>query len=461
MAGLAHCEVLNVDTMASLARPKRPGEDFARTHHNEHDQDGPSSSKKPRFDLRNPSALAPDALEEDAILDADEIGQRGQRVRRNAVNIEGYESDSENEGFDARAEAKANANKKASAADGDDMFAELEEDFAEAPAGTNKKKQVRFLQNEEIEGQVGESRSGGKVTLPDQGKGKQREGEEEESSGSDTDEEGRAAVGDGMDEEVGAGSKKAHAPLLDAFNMSSEQEEGRFDEAGNYIRKAVDPDAAHDSWLDGVSKKDIRSAKDAAEKREEERRNQTLANDGILASDVLKTLILHLQRGETILEALARIGKGVKQRPKWQTKNKNKSRKKNGGAEDIEMEKEDPEEADRKRAIEQITGAADILLSRGQPEIYDAEREFLVRQYKRDTGEDWVDPAASESSQTAPDDQNAMWEYRWSDARDNGETYGPFDRSMIESWKNAGYFGQGVEFRRVGGSGEWVATVDF
>ncbi|PGH18811.1 hypothetical protein AJ79_00224 [Helicocarpus griseus UAMH5409] len=466
-------------------RPKRAGEDFARTHHNREEDDdtyGPASSKKPRFDVRNPSALAPDALEDDAVLDADEIGHRGQRVRRNAVNIEGYESDSENEGFDARIEAKARANKKsgAPASDADDMFAELEEDF-DVDAGdedtARKRKQVRFLQDEEIEGQVNDSRAGGTVELDfgaaatGNSKGKQvvRDlGEEEGEDESDVDERERAAVGPDVDEELGAGGKKTHVPLLDAFNMRAEQEEGRFDEAGNYVRKAVDPDAIHDSWLEGVSKKDMRKAKEAAEKREEERRKTQLEQDNILTADILGTLIRNMERGETILEALARVGKGAKKnKPKWQ-QNKNRNRQKNaknGVAEDEEMGEEDPAEIARKRAIEDITGAADVLLSRGQTEIYDAERELLMRQYKRETGEDWVDPAPAEDS-GAQSGENmseapSMWEYRWSDARDGGETHGPFEASMMESWHGAGYFGEGVEFRRVGGAGGWTSAANF
>ena len=65
--------------------------------------------------------------------------------------------------------------------------------------------------------------------------------------------------------ELGAGGKKSHAPKLDAFNMKNEQEEGRFDAQGNFVRKAADPDAVHDSWLEGVSKKDMKKAKEAAD----------------------------------------------------------------------------------------------------------------------------------------------------------------------------------------------------
>ncbi|KAJ5644610.1 hypothetical protein N7507_010621 [Penicillium longicatenatum] len=444
---------------SSTPHPKRAGESFARTHHAEDDSQGPDN-KKPRFDLRNPSALAADAPEEDAVLDADEIGRRGQQVRRKAINLDGYDSDSDNEGFSARKEEKS---RKSSAKDDgdDDMFAELEEDFGDEEndgdeASRKNKKSVRFLRDNEIEGQESGSK-GGKAMRADLSKADdEMDDEDEEDSESDVGEEERAKVDNEMDEEIGAGGKKKHAPLLDAFNMSTEQEEGQFDESGNYVRKAVDPDAVYDSWLDGVSKKDIQKAKDAAEKRESDRKEQDRMNDNILTADVLKTIILHLERGETILEALARLGKGLKRKPKWQNKKKNK---KNSSTEDTEMSDENPEELNRKKAIDAITGAADILMGRDQPEIYDTERELLTRQYRNETGEPWVDPPSELTDAQA--EGPTMWEYRWSDARDGGDAHGPYDSTMMASWNSAGYFGEGVEFRQVGSTGPWSATVDF
>ena len=463
-------------------RPKRGGEEFARTHHL--DDEG-SSSKKPRFDVRNPSALAPDAPEEDAILEADEIGKRGQQTKRNAVNIDGYDSDSSNEGFDARAEVKAKeAQKNGRKGPGSkeeeeaDMFADLEEDLKDGDedeelAGTGKKqkKNVRFLEADEIEGQVAGSKGGGHVSADfSVGGGKSgpnailrgKENEHESSSESDVDDEVRADVGD-VDEELGAGAKKEHAPKLDAFNMKSEQEEGRFDAQGNFVRKAADPDAQHDSWLEGLSKKDMKKAKEAADKRDEERRKKAIEDDAVITSDVLKSLIPHLERGETILEALARLGKGQgKKKPKWQSKNK--ARRDGADTMDIDVNKEpeDPAETRRREAVESITNAANQLLTRGQLDVYDAEREVLMRQYQRETGDSWVDPPVEEDEEVSENSREPkQWEYRWSDARDGGEPHGPYDGAMMVSWNDAGYFGEGVEYRKAGEGEEWSRSVDF
>jgi len=454
-----------------LARPKRAGDEFARTNHlDDDDVDGPSSSKKPRFDLRNPTELAPDAVDEDTVLELDEIGRRGQqaRARRREVNIDGYESDSDNDAFDARAEAKARRNKEKDAAENDDMFAELEEDFKEdqdEEATRKDKKTVRFLRDDEIEGQVASSRGGRSVRADLSKKGeealREMEEEDDEDSESDVPDEERARIDDGMDKELGAGAKKKHAPLLDAFNMKAEQEEGRFDEHGNYVRKAADPDAIHDSWLEGISKKDMKRAREAAAQREAARRERDKEDDKILTADLLRTLITHLERGETVLEALARLGKGLRKKPKWQTKHRNKKR---NGEQDVEMAEVDPTEAARKQAIEAITGAADMLLTRGQPDIYEASRELLTRQFRRETGEEWVDPVPADSANGGAGNAAqgpTMWEFRWSDGRDGGETHGPYDSAMMESWRDAGYFGEGVEFRRVGDTNGWTRVANF
>ncbi|KZF20555.1 hypothetical protein L228DRAFT_213206 [Xylona heveae TC161] len=448
-------------------RPKRAGEEFARLHHAEEGQ----SSKKPRFDMRNPSTLAPDAREEDAILDLDEIGKRGQQAKRNAVNLEGYESDSSNEGFDARADAKANAAKnpeRSEMEDENDMFADLEDDFRDGDEdedlnreGKKKNKDVRFLDETEIEGQVAGSKAGGHVSadFSMNGKGK----EQEDESDSESDEEERDRVGNDEDDvEIGAGGKKEHAPRLDAFHMKSELEEGRFDADGNYVRKAIDPDAVHDTWLEGVSKKEMKKAKDAEEKREQERRQKNLADDQVLTSELLATLISRLEKGENTIEALARIGKGVHKKPKWQTKKKNAKKAEDAMHVDTEAA-EDPAETQRKQTVETITGAADQLLTRGQTEIYDTERELLMRQYKRETGEDWIDqPKDTEQNGAEPSNVVKQWEYRWSDARDGGEVHGPYDGPTMQAWNGAGYFGEGVEFRMAGDTGgQWSRLVEF
>ena len=479
----------------SAPRPKRPAEDFL-LH-----QNPTQTSKKPRFDARNPSTLAPDAPEEDLILDADVIGKRGagRGVKRNAVNIDGYDSDSDNDNFDVRAAERGKEKQGAVGAKGskdeeeDDMFADLEvanqggtgsgdDDEEMAREGKKRKKDVRFMDQRDIEGQVMNSRSGGHVPadLLLDPKSKRRAPiiaeQEDDSSSSGSDSE-RDAPPEDLDEEtaneLGAGSKKRHAPRLDAFNLKDEEEEGRYDEAGNYVRKGTDPDAENDSWLEGLSKKDMKRAREAQEKRDGELRRKAGEDDALLTSDLLSTLIAHLATGETPLEALQRLNKGKRAEtkvPKWKQKKQQVHSQRmdldnphpNGN--DSHTSSASAAETTRKATVEAITGASDALYSRSQHEIYSTERESLMRQYKRETGDDWNPTKASASAAMDENDANGqagdeMWEYRWSDARDGREQHGPYDGKTMEAWNAAGYFGEGVEFRRVDGS-EWSRVLD-
>ncbi|KAF2738537.1 hypothetical protein EJ04DRAFT_509428, partial [Polyplosphaeria fusca] len=409
--------------MYNAARPTKRGDKFARTHHL--DSDGPAS-KRPRFDPRNPSTLAADVEDEDPILDADEIGKRG-GVKRNAVNIDGYESDSSIENFD---EAEAKASK-----DDDDIFADSDgvSDEDKAYKHTSKKKNdVRFLENHQIKGQVATSKGGGHVGL---------NYEDESSSDSGNDEE-RDRLDSDVDEEVGAGGKKRHAPKLDAFNMKQEQEEGRFDEAGNYVRTAADPDAAQDSWLDGITKKQILRAAEAKDMAEEKQRVRRREEDSITTGDSLTELIPHLARGESCFDALARHNKVVQQNtPKFIN---NKKRR----LQEMNVE-EDPAKATAlakaKEAIQAITNSAARLQKRGYDEIYEEPRELITRHYRRETGEIWKDPPRT-------------FEFRWEAAPD--EVHGPYDGPTMHAWYDEGHFEAGAEFRTIGGI-QWFDEPDF
>ena len=477
----------------SAARPKRAGEDYARLYHGRTSSpDSSSNAKKVKFDVRNPSTLAPDAPNEnDVVLDADVIGKGRGATKRGAVNIEGYDSDSENENFHAMARhrkggdvdlgqqmesynAKGEDKKMSdeSEDEDDDMFAPARpvdgrsKGEAQENEGSKNKKSVSLLDPSKIQGAEEDSKSGGHI-----------------HTGSDnddnTDEEkiDNAMEEQGLDVEVGRGGLKHHAPKVEAFNMNEEQEEGRFDQDGNFVRKAVDPDAQHDRWLDGVSRKDIRRAAEAHEKREAEQRKARLEDDRVLTSELLTNLISNLERGETPLEALARLGRDqnkIKQKQKKFPEWKLRKQQQKTGSNVVDVDQvaaagkeasEGHEKARIKHAIDTITEAADRLMGRGRPDVYDKERELLIRDYRRETEEDWVEPGRKETTEVQKKDTKSgpglMWEFRWTDGRDGGQKQGPFDGLTMKAWKDAGYFAEGVEFRVLDKDCGWSRVADF
>ncbi|KAI9894830.1 MAG: hypothetical protein M1814_000050 [Vezdaea aestivalis] len=459
-----------------------------------------SSSKKRRFDARNPSALAPDQGEgaddddDNLALGLDSLSGRNVGVKRGAVNLDGFESDSSNEGFDGRQEAKAKERREAERerreeAGNDDMFGGEEDDSGSDDKATGEgggkpeKKAVRFLDEEEIGGQELDSKTGGHVSgdftaegRNGKGKGKAiaRGSPSGSSASSRTSSRSPSPSKKGVAEEdvieVGAGGSKKHAPTLDAFHMRSELNEGAFDDSGNYIRQAADPAAVHDSWLAGMDRKEVKKAAAAAEKRAEKERKEREKNDEMQLADILGAMILQLERGETVLEGLARLGKG-KQKTKKVWKKKAKQPPKD---DDDTMEvdttanepivEEDPKEKTRREAVEAITEGASALLNLGQNDVYEAERELLVRWYRKETGDEWVEPRR----QDREEDQNvervhSTWEYRWSDGRADDQVHGPYDAATMKAWQDAGFFGEGVEFRSVNDDTEegWSRLADF
>ena len=77
---------------------------------------------------------------------------------------------------------------------------------------------------------------------------------------------------------------------------------------------------------------------------------------------------------------------------------------------------------------------------------------MLIRQYQRETGEDWVEPTTQEVVNS--------WEYRWVGDEDTG-IQGPYDGETMEGWKRAGYFGDRTMYRRAGTEDPWSPNVDF
>lgn len=82
-------------------------------------------------------------------------------------------------------------------------------------------------------------------------------------------------------------------------------------------------------------------------------------------------------------------------------------------------------------------------------DIYELEREMIMRLYKRDTGEDWKNPHPEE----------VQWEFHWLNAPE-GDINGPYDQATMQAWETAGQFAAGAEFRKVGET-EWSRLLDF
>jgi CD2 antigen cytoplasmic tail-binding protein 2 len=99
---------------------------------------------------------------------------------------------------------------------------------------------------------------------------------------------------------------------ISSFNMREEMEEGKFSADGSYIR-AFDPHAVHDRWLDDTDEKGMKKARRVRKQREKIEREKQEAEErelknmgGKVAIEI--QLLTKLKKGETVLEALQRLG---------------------------------------------------------------------------------------------------------------------------------------------------------
>ncbi|KAI8085134.1 uncharacterized protein BX664DRAFT_338599 [Halteromyces radiatus] len=180
---------------------------------------------------------------------------------------------------------------------------------------------------------------------------------------------------------------------LTAFNMRQEMEEGSFDAQGNYIRNEKDPEAFHDKWMEGISKKDMLKARDAQVRRDQAEQVKEASRQSTLPqtqTDVYLALVEYLLPGESVKDALTTLGKGAHGKiPLWKQKlmaKKNKNKKQDTPVLD------EQQAADRQRKVEEMTGLADQLMALGHFTVYDDTFESIVRylRNKTDVDELWL-----------------------------------------------------------------------
>jgi CD2 antigen cytoplasmic tail-binding protein 2 len=203
--------------------------------------------------------------------------------RKGRVKNEGYESDSSDDG-----EGVVLSRKKDGDDDDDDMFAMAEKEEKKEEAGGKKKEE--FLRLGDIEGQ---------------------EFNEDEDDESDLEDEPEDQ------DEVERRKKAGMGYELSSFNMREEMEEGKFAADGTYVR-SFDAHAIHDRWMDNLDEKEIKLARRRKRQQERVQREKMKAEERELAQSGGKggwelQLVGMLKKGETVLEALQRLGTKSKQ----------------------------------------------------------------------------------------------------------------------------------------------------
>lgn len=213
--------------------------------------------------------------------------------RKGRVKTEGYDSDSTDDGEGVVLSRRTGGG--VGDDEDDDMFnMEEKEDKKDEDEFRGGKKKEEYLRLGDIEGQ-------------EFGKKGENGSDDDESEGEDEPE----------DEDDAERRKKAGMGFeLSSFNMREEMEEGKFAADGTYV-KSFDPHAVHDRWMEGMDEKEIKKARkshkmqariEKEKLKAEERELQQLGG----TDDIEKELIGMLKKGETVLEALQRLGAKAK-----------------------------------------------------------------------------------------------------------------------------------------------------
>ncbi|KAF8509060.1 hypothetical protein BU17DRAFT_56432 [Hysterangium stoloniferum] len=383
---------------------------------------------------------SPDAEPANFAAEVDASLENPSAARKGRVKVEGYDSDSSDDGEGVVESRK----KRTKAGDGDgddddedeDMFAVGEkDDKATAAAATlGKKKKKEFMRLGDIEGQEFHDRGSA----------------EDSSSESDEPEDEDAAE---------ARRRKGMGFEMSKFNMREEMEEGKFDADGTFVR-TFDPHSVHDRWMDGVDEREMKRAKKSKRMREREEKERVAKEDrdAVGREEAERELVAYLHRGESVLEALQRLGVAAR---KGKAKSKQKQHKTTQNGMDVDssapITATTRAPAPIQDSITRITDLASILMSQGNTDIYSATYEQLLRSVRSGgtVAQDWVPPS-----------QNAQFEYRWAvhgeygsalPADDAGhgppQIYGPYKTEEMQAWHGAKYFGdegEKVRVRKVG-----------
>jgi len=253
-------------------------------------------TKKTRF-------LEPADDEADFAKEVDDALENPSATRKGRVKTEGYDSDSSDDGEGVVRSRRAGGD-DAPIDEDEDMFAtDAKEDNNnnnnnKAESG-EKKRGEEYLRLGDIEGQEFGRGSGD----DDDGSSGDEDEDEDDEPEDEDDAERRQKAGMGYE--------------MSSFNMREEMEEGKFSADGMYVRN-FDPHALHDRWMDGLGEREIKLARRRKRRREkalmekvreEERELEMLGGKEAVEREVLAML----KKGETVLEALQRLGARAKQ----------------------------------------------------------------------------------------------------------------------------------------------------
>ncbi|GAA6059417.1 hypothetical protein JCM10212_003649 [Sporobolomyces blumeae] len=423
--------------------PKRPADAYTSAAFPTDRATTSTSGKRTRYAPPNAKTVLSEPTADDLELDLEGTGGT-QNSNRNKVVTDGYDSDSsggedgDGAGFGGAGGGRRGRAKRGGAAgpgeetglgdeDGDDdMFGPAGgDDEMDAIGGKGKRKaddqaKKEWLEMGDIEGQEFSKR--------DMRDDDDDDGAEMDDDDGEEDEEDYDPVDDHANDDDaprGRRSKKGMGFQLSSFNMKEELNEGRFSADGSYVANAVDPLAAHDSWLSGVSKHEIRLAREAKERmdrkqREQDERDARLqrGDEGLtqVRDDCLIGLVGEVRPRETVANALNRLGRGKKRAEQFLARVEatpdDAPARAAAAATGLDAASLRASIARYTAKIDRLTHFASTLLStHGELEIYDQRHDDIVQTLKSEGAvrRDWAPASASKEEVILEEKEERAW----------------------------------------------------
>jgi len=168
---------------------------------------------------------------------------------------------------------------------------------------------------------------------------------------------------------------------LTPFNLEDEEEEGYFDDTGNFVFNK-EKNNIRDSWLDSID-----TAKIAKLPQKEEREETPDPFAMLSPIEILEQIVTLLNKGESVAKALKRYG-GTQLSASQRLKMKKKLKK----GEKL------PDTQSDKVSLEKLTTLADYMLNKGRDDIYQETYEKFSYEIEQASGDIFGDAEEGPSS---------------------------------------------------------------
>jgi hypothetical protein len=218
-------------------------------------------------------------------------------------------------------------------------------------------------------------------------------------------------------------SLAADGIAIEPFHMRQEESDGTgyFDGDTYVFRKNPDGDEEPDAWLDSLTDENGKQSSgfavsSTAVAGEDDDKQKPM--DGWTKEELYSKILPFVSDTETVAQAVRRYGQLVKQ---------NRGKQKSGNAGPMRNGPSQETQDMAKSCLNDLTGAANALLLKGEVDIYDTTRKKILSLLPKEVAQEKT------TEKPAP----ARWEYM---GNQDGETHGPYSTEQMIGWTQAGYF---------------------